>query len=474
MRWAIKGLGFVGSAFLARLLMPEDFGLVAIVMVAFGFISLLFEFGVNWALIQNNNATDEHYHTAWTIRIIQSVIITILLIIFAPFIANFYNDTRVEEICYILAFSTFILGLENIGTIKFQKELEFSKDFYFNVLPKIISTAMTIGLAFYYKSYMALVVGIVLSSVIRVIASYLVQAFRPKFSLKEREDIWGFSQWILIRNIAQYINTQGDLIILSLMASPAKIGYYRWGTELSFMAITEIQQPFSRALTPSLASIKEDPPRLINAYLKALSAMTLVVVPFALGFGAVSQELIPLFLGGGDKWLPVVPIIEALVFFAMLTSMYGISGSLLTITGNVKYTAYFFWIQAAFTIISLYPAYYFFDLVGVAYARVFIGIAMFLVVSKLVIMKCNVTAEQILGAVWRSVTAGLIMYFTLLYVTPLLPVSLVLLMISKILIGALIYVLFISLFWVLSGMPNTMENTIIQKILTLPLINRFR
>jgi O-antigen/teichoic acid export membrane protein len=66
MRWSMRGLGFISSAILARLLLPEDFGLVAIVMVICGFLSLLFDFGVNWALVQNNKTTDDHFDTAWT------------------------------------------------------------------------------------------------------------------------------------------------------------------------------------------------------------------------------------------------------------------------------------------------------------------------------------------------------------------------------------------------------------------------
>jgi len=464
MRWCIRGLGFISSAVLARLLMPEDFGLVTTALVIFGFISLLFEFGVNWALIQNNKTTDEHFHTAWTIRLLQSLVVAMLLAIFSPLIAQAYGDVRLELICQILAVGALIRGVENIGTIKFQKDMKFSRDFLYNVTPKIISTFTTIGLAFYYKSYMALVVGTVLSNLILVIASYLAISFRPKFSFAEISDIWGFSQWILLRNIAQYISTQGDLVILSILATPTKIGYYKWGTELSFMAITEIQQPFTRALIPGLAKIKDDHDRLIASYLRALSMMTLITVPAALGFGAVAEELIPLFLGGGDKWLPVVPLIESLVFFSMCTSMYGISGSLLTISGNVKYTAYIYWIQALVTMVTIYPAFYIAGIQGVAFSRALIGIIMFIVISYLVVYKCHVTFSQIINVIWRPVLAGVVMFIALLNISELWGLSSWALLILKIILGAVFYILLVVFFWWLSGKPATFEETFIQKI----------
>jgi len=461
MRWCIRGLGLVSSAFLARLLMPEDFGLVATVLVIFGLVSLLFEFGVNMALIQNNKATDDHFHTAWTIRLLQSVTIAVLLAAFSPLVAQIYGDERLEIICQIMAFGTFIRGFENIGVVKLQKDMNFSHDFAYNVAPKIISTLMTIGLAFYYKSFMALVIGTVLNNLIIVMASYIVIRFKPKFSFAKISDIWGFSQWVLASNIAQYISSQGDILILSIISTPVKIGYYKWGTELSYMAISEIQQPFSRALIPGLAKIKDDHERLIAAYLKALSMMTLIAVPIALGFGGIANELIPLFLGGGDKWLPVVPLIEALVFLAMLTSMYGISGSLLTITGNIKYLSRIYWLQALVTLMTLYPAYYLADLEGVAFSRAFIGIFMFSMVSYLVVRRCKVSFGQIIKVVWRPVMAGGLMYAALINMGGLFELNNNIVLGIKILFGGIFYTSVMIILWLLSGKPDTAEKGLI-------------
>jgi len=130
MRWSIRGLGFVSSAILARLLIPEDFGLVAIVLVICGFLGVMFDFGVNWALVQNDKATDDHFNTAWTIRFFESLVFAAFLAGFSSFIASFYGDIRLEAICQILAVGTVIRGFENIGTVKFLKEMRFSKDFF--------------------------------------------------------------------------------------------------------------------------------------------------------------------------------------------------------------------------------------------------------------------------------------------------------------------------------------------------------
>ncbi len=227
MRWSIRGLGFISSAILARLLIPEDFGLVAIVLVIFGLIGLIFDFGVNWALLQNNKATDVHFDTAWTIRLFESLVISVLLAAFSSLIASSYGDMRLETICQLLAVGTLIRGFENIGTVQLLKDMRFSKDFLNNVIPKVFSTFITIGLAFYYRSYMVLVIGVVLHNLIVVIISYIIVSFRPKFSLKKLAEIWGFSQWVLVRNVAEYISENGDLFLLSVLTTPTRIGFYR-------------------------------------------------------------------------------------------------------------------------------------------------------------------------------------------------------------------------------------------------------
>jgi O-antigen/teichoic acid export membrane protein len=461
MRWSIRGLGFISSAILARLLIPEDFGLVAIVLVIFGLVTLLFDFGVNWALVQNNKATDDHFDTAWTLRLFESFAIAIILAGSSSFIASSYGDIRLEAICQILAVGVLIRGFENIGTVKFLKEMRFSKDFLNNVVPKVISTFITIGLAFYYRSYMALVIGTVLHNLVVVIVSYIIVSFRPKFSFKKISEIWGFSQWVLVRNVAQYISEQGDLLLLAVFTTPRNIGFYKWGTELSFMAITEVQMPFERALISGMAKIKDDHDRLIRAYLKAMSMLVLVATPLALGFGGVANEFIPIFLGGGDKWLPIVPLVEGLVFFAMFTSLYQTSTDLLFITGNVKYTAFIFWIQALVTIATLYPAFLLLGLVGVVYARAFIGFIMFFVVSLLVVRKCRVAFGEIVISVWRPVVAGVMMYILLINISSPWLLENWLVLIIKIILGAALYVSFILILWWLAGKPESSEKTLL-------------
>ena len=103
MRWVLKAVGVVNVIILARLLTPDDFGVIAMAMIIIGFLRALAETNVDSAVVRNENATEDDYNTAWTIRIISGIIMTTVLIVFAPFVSNYFNDARVVYVIQIIA-----------------------------------------------------------------------------------------------------------------------------------------------------------------------------------------------------------------------------------------------------------------------------------------------------------------------------------------------------------------------------------
>ncbi len=159
-----------------------------------------------------------------------------------------------------------------------------------------------------------------------------------------------------------------------------------------------------------------------------------------------------------------MPIVEGLVVFAMFTSLYQTSIDLLTIAGNVKYTAYIFWVQAVVTMASLYPAYTLLGLEGVAYSRALIGFIMFFVVSRVVVRIYQVAFHQIVAAVWRPVVAGGVMYIVLVNISGLWLLENWLILIIKIILGAIIYVSLILILWWLAGRPESGEKMLLDSV----------
>src|SRR5574343_1343215 len=129
MRWTDRLIGLFSTLILARLLVPADFGIVAMASIVVGLVDTLLALGVGSALIQNRNAGREDFDTAWTLGIIQGAVVATLIWFAAPYAAESFRDPRVQDVVRVMAFTTFLGAFENIGVVAFQKNMEFGRDF---------------------------------------------------------------------------------------------------------------------------------------------------------------------------------------------------------------------------------------------------------------------------------------------------------------------------------------------------------
>ena len=165
MRLAIRFIGMISTIILARLLVPADFGLVAMATMIYGFIETMSQFGFDVVLIQKQDADREYYDTAWTLSIIRGLVTALILFAGAGFAADFFGDQRLVHIIYVLCFVASISNFANIGIVDFRKDMHFGKDFQYLVGVKLCSFIVTLVLAFTLRTYWALVIGIASSTV---------------------------------------------------------------------------------------------------------------------------------------------------------------------------------------------------------------------------------------------------------------------------------------------------------------------
>lgn len=131
MRWTDKFIGFVSTLILARLLAPEDIGIIAMASLVIGFIDVFLDLGVNIALIQNRNAAPAHFNSAWTLRLAQSATAAVLIVLASSAAATYFKDARVESVLHVMALGLIVASFENIGIVTFQKEMKFGLEFRF-------------------------------------------------------------------------------------------------------------------------------------------------------------------------------------------------------------------------------------------------------------------------------------------------------------------------------------------------------
>ncbi|HLT25585.1 MAG TPA: oligosaccharide flippase family protein, partial [Zeimonas sp.] len=233
MRWTDRLIGFVSTLILARLLVPDDFGVIAAASLVIAFIEVMSELGVHVALIQNRNTTQAHFDTAWTIRLLQGVATSVLIAAAAPYGAQYFDDPRLTLVLQLMAIGVAVSAFENIGVIEFQKEMRFDDDFRFVFLKRIVRFVITIAAAWYLRNYWAFVVAALAGRLFAVALSYLLHPMRPRWSFEKWREILGISQWMLVRSIGMYLNGGLHRIVVGGRGDAAVLGGYTMANEIS-------------------------------------------------------------------------------------------------------------------------------------------------------------------------------------------------------------------------------------------------
>ncbi|MEY3201150.1 MAG: hypothetical protein RIR70_700, partial [Pseudomonadota bacterium] len=320
-RWAARLIGLLSTVVLARLLVPADFGLVAMAWLVVGLFETCTSFGLDYALIRTTAATREHLDTAWTLRFMQSLLITLLVVLVAPVAAWYFNEPRVAPLLYTLAGVTLINGVGSVGPVLFRKELSFAREFWFGFVSKCVTTAATLGFAFAFRSYWALMAGPLIGAVFGFFLGYRMHPFRPRFCLAKAREMWGFSQWMLLVNVGNFAQERADQMLLGRLSSAREMGLYNVANEVASLPTSEVLFPMSRVLFPGFAKLTPTPDRLRAAYLSVLGFLTALALPAGVGLALVAEDFVLLLLGA--QWQEAVPFLQVLALCGMFRVVCG-------------------------------------------------------------------------------------------------------------------------------------------------------
>lgn len=460
MRWSIRGIGLVSTIILARLLVPEDFGVVAMSMILVGLIEAISTAGVDLALIRNADAKRKHYDTAWTFRLLQAIFVSVMLLLLAPVIAQYFNEPRVVEVIRLLAIGALASGFENIGTVAFRKELDFRREFHFRVLKKTLTFTVTIILALVLESYWALVIGIVSGRILEVVLSYLMHPYRPKVCFKASRELWSFSQWMLITNMGSYVQRKIDEIIVGGTSSTASMGTYNIATEVSKLPATELVVPITGALFSGYSKLANEPKRLLKAYTNVLGFVFLVTIPAAFGVGVVAEDLVLVLLG--EKWIAAIPLIKWLAILGTVNAIAITANNLFIVIGKERLLAILIWVQIGLIAPLLFLAASQAGIEGIAMARAAFSLVFIFVIFGVLSRVADIDLKSIVGLVWRPLISSLAMVIAIIRLHPDSIGSPFVSLIFDVALGVVVFALTLYSLWYFSGKKDGAEKSIME------------
>lgn len=466
LRWSDRLVGMISIALLARLLLPEQFGIVGYAMLVVGLLDLFGGLATEAALIRDHAADASYYSAAWTMNMLKGLLFGALTLALAHPAADYFGEPALAAIMYAIASIPVLQGLVNVGTVDFRKHLRFGAEFQLVLLSRIPSSLVTIALAFAYRSYWALVAGSIVRAALDVVLSYRLHPFRARISFARVPEIFRFSRWMVLQNLATGLNDKLPAFIVGREWGSSSLAFFNMGRELAAMATSEIQAPIRRVLFPGLAHLAPQPAKLNAALVQSTGMLALISLPIPLGISLVAADFVPLFLGA--QWQSLVPILQVLCAAAAINAL-GTNSHLAYLVFNRAYlTAGADLIRLALLLPALLVLAPIYGVVGVAYAILAINAVLLAADYAISTRILGVAAGRFAAAVWRPIVASAAMCFVVWWVGTLFapPAEIAehaLALARSAAIGAATYVAGVYALWRVAGRPEGAE----QRIVTL-------
>jgi len=384
-----RGFSLVRLIILARILSPNDFGLMGIALLTMSTLETFSQTGFQQALIQKKEDIESYLNSAWTVLILRGFILFVILYFIAPYAAIFFNSLEAKPIIRVIGFSILFQAFTNIGITYFKKELEFNKEFIYQFSGTLADFVVAISAVLILKNVWALVFGLLAGNAVRCFVSYLIHPYRPRLSkdLGKAKELFGFGKWIMGSSILVFLITQGDDIFVGKILGTTALGFYQLAYRISNMPATEITHVISQVTFPAYSKLQDNIPKLREAYLKVLQVTAFLSFPIAGLIFILAPDFTQIFLG--EKWMPMVPAMMVLVWWGVIRGLVGAMSPVFLSIGKPEILTKMQFFQAVLLILLIYPLTVHWNILGTSFAVFLSALAMFFVRSNILIKTIN-------------------------------------------------------------------------------------
>ena len=457
-------LGFVGMVVVARLLTPEDFGVVAVGVGAMQLLHGLTDFGAAQAVVRFREAGRAEYDTLFTVSAARGVAIGAALVAAAPFVASALDDPRIAGAMFAAAAQPLFAGLSNPRFHEYERDLDFSRDASRVIAAKLASVAVSIAVALAARDHRAIFAGLAAGAFVQFALSYAMRPYLPRLSLSRWREVWGFSGWLAGVGALAAVNNKLDGIILARIAGPFAAGSFYFGLQLAELPTREFSSQIARALYPGLSMLQGDPARMRGGFLRAVEALGVVAMPLSFGLAFVARDFVAIFLGAG--WAGAAPAVELLAPVLGLQTLFLATQHYAMALGR---TELLFFRELIFAVVRLpvfIAATIGYGLEGAIAAaaalglfQIFLDLIMYERLSGGSFREPLAAAHRSLGAV-----AAMVLFFVLLrpWLDESLPVSLFASLVRDVACGGAVYVGALLAIWRAEGSPGGAERLILN------------
>lgn len=414
-----KGVTFLATMILARLLAPEDFGLMALGLVAIGYLETFGSLGVGNFVIYKQGEEEKTANLAFTLGLTVNAILALSGFLLAPWIANFFNEPALTNILRALSLTLLLMRLGSIHEARLKKSLHFRRTFYPELGKTLTKAIVSIGLAWSGFGVWSLVAGQIAGSIVLSTIYWLVTDWRPRFvwDWAVSKGMLAYSAQIVLVEIMGMVQNNIDYLIIGKRLGSEPLGYYTMAFRIPELLIVNMCVLVSSALFPAYSQLQTDRDELKKGFLVTLQYVSLYTIPVGIGLSVLSAAFIPLAFG--NRWQTAIPLMQVLAIYALFYSLSFNAGDVYKAIGRPDILNKL----SVFQLLIIVPLLLFASGYGIFYVALaqMVSSAVLMMVKLLVIKRLiGLRLADVLSALRPAALGGLIMLAILAVLNSLL------------------------------------------------------
>ena len=331
-----QGLGLLTIAITARLLTPEDFGIIAYFLIATALLEM-FQRQIGMVLIRLDNVTPEHLHTVFSFQIIFGIMAAFLFWAAQPLVA-LLEIPELTELMPVLSAMSLVVAIKSPRFLLFERGLRFGFAAGEETFSRIVYAILAIALSWYWRDYWAIVVATFAGQAMRGVWTFSIAPMLPKLSLSQWRDSLSFSSWSIGAQLAQFLSANAPQLIIGSTLGLADAGLFRIGTRLVNVVTHQLFTPLLRVVYPGLADLSRKTDQGREGFRKINAGFLAILLPCSVGFALVSVDVIWMFLG--YTWVAAAPVIWVLAPLYALNALQASVRSAVYIQGSTPLLFY--------------------------------------------------------------------------------------------------------------------------------------
>jgi O-antigen/teichoic acid export membrane protein len=368
-----ESIRFVRSVVLARLLVPEDFGLFGMALTVVAALNAMSALGLGRTIVTSKFDTPDelkaHLDTVWSVELLKSFVITLLVSASAFPMSRFYAQPQLKVIIPILGLVTLAQGFQNIGLVMLRKQISFARIFWYELATNTTGIALTVALAVVMRNVWALVIGLLLTAVLGTVLSYIFHSYRPRLALEKHAlgRVFSLGKLTLVIAVASYVTNMADNVMVGRLLGAGALGNYSLAFNIASAPISVLVLSIGTVLFPAYAEITAQRPKALElAFTRVFSVALMIMVTITVPLCLLASEVVQLLFG--HRWTTAGTVLRVLALVIPLRGFSLIVSTVLWGLNRPRDVAVSTTLEAIVFLAALYPLIRAFGLTGAAWA----------------------------------------------------------------------------------------------------------